>query len=164
MVDVTHAAEVKITKDQIKEYVRNFFKKPHVSLFGIKKTFGGGKTQGFVLVYDNEDSMKRFEPAYRLKRVNFILTFRLKLRNFHPRIERRLVRKKVERFRRLRNIKDRRREVLREDKIRILLGNKIRRRNNTYWLKELFKNKFLPMLIFLFINGVVCVKHLVILF
>jgi small subunit ribosomal protein S24e len=69
MVDVTHSAEQKITKDQIKEYVRNFFKKPHVSLFGVKKMFGGGRTQAFCLVYDNEDSMKKFEPAYRLKRV-----------------------------------------------------------------------------------------------
>jgi small subunit ribosomal protein S24e len=70
MVDITHSPETKVTKEQVKEYIRSYFKKPHVSLFGVKKMFGGGRTQGFVLVYDNEDSMKKFEPAYRLKRVN----------------------------------------------------------------------------------------------
>jgi small subunit ribosomal protein S24e len=69
MVDVFHPAEQKVTKEQIREYVRTHLKKPHVSLFGLKKFFGGGRTQGFALVYDNEDSMRKFEPPSRLKRV-----------------------------------------------------------------------------------------------
>jgi hypothetical protein len=64
----------------------------------------------------------------------------LRLRNYHPRIERRPGRKKVERFRRLRSIRVRRREVLREDRIRTLLENKIRRRNN---LKFIILNEFI---------------------
>ena len=69
IVDVYHPAAQKVTKEQIREYIRTHFKKQHVSLFGVKKFFGGGRTKGFVLVYDSEDSMKRFEPVSRVKRV-----------------------------------------------------------------------------------------------
>jgi len=34
--------------------------------------FGGGKSTGFGLVYDNLDSAKKFEPKYRLIRVRVI--------------------------------------------------------------------------------------------
>lgn len=69
VVDVYHPASQKVTKEQIREYIRTHFKKQHVSLFGVKKFFGGGRTKGFVLIYDNEDSLKKYEPAYRTKRV-----------------------------------------------------------------------------------------------
>jgi Ribosomal protein S24e len=32
--------------------------------------FGGGKSTGFGLIYDNLDSAKKFEPKYRLVRVS----------------------------------------------------------------------------------------------
>ncbi len=64
-----HPNEPKVTKEQIREYVRTHFKKQHVALFGVKKYFGGGRTKGFCLIYDNEDSMRKVEPASRLKRV-----------------------------------------------------------------------------------------------
>jgi small subunit ribosomal protein S24e len=35
----------------------------------VKKFFGGGRTKGFCLIYDNEESLRKNEPAYRLKRV-----------------------------------------------------------------------------------------------
>jgi small subunit ribosomal protein S24e len=66
---VFHPNEPKVTKEQIREYVRTHFKKQYVSLFGVKKFYGGGRTKGFCLIYDNEDSLKRFEPPARLKRV-----------------------------------------------------------------------------------------------
>jgi small subunit ribosomal protein S24e len=69
IVDVFHPSEAKVTKDTIREYIRTHFKKQHVSLFGVKKFFGGGRTKGFCLIYDNEESLRKNEPAYRLKRV-----------------------------------------------------------------------------------------------
>ena len=68
IVDVFHPNEPKVTKEQIREYVRTHFKKQHVSLFGVKKFFGGGRTKGFCLIYDNEDSLKKFEPVSRVRR------------------------------------------------------------------------------------------------
>ena len=37
--------------------------------FGFKTDFGGGRTVGFGLVYDNLQVAKRFEPKYRLARM-----------------------------------------------------------------------------------------------
>jgi len=69
VVDVYHSKERKVTKESMREYIRTHFKKQHVSLFGVKKFFGGGRTQGYALIYDNEDSMKKYEPSSRMKRV-----------------------------------------------------------------------------------------------
>ena len=41
-----------------------------VSLFGFRTQFGGGKSTGFGLIYDNIDSMKKFEPKHRVIRVS----------------------------------------------------------------------------------------------
>ncbi len=37
-------------------------------MFGLQKPYGGGRTKGFCLIYDNEESLKKFEPTYRTKR------------------------------------------------------------------------------------------------
>jgi small subunit ribosomal protein S24e len=37
-------------------------------MFGFQTKFGGGKSTGFCLIYDNEESMTKFEPKYRLIR------------------------------------------------------------------------------------------------
>merc|ERR1740116_599762 len=39
-----------------------------IMLFGFKTAFGGGRSTGFGLIYDNLEKMKKFEPKYRLKR------------------------------------------------------------------------------------------------
>ena len=41
-----------------------------VSLFGFRTQFGGGKSTGFGLIYDNIDAMKKFEPKHRVIRVS----------------------------------------------------------------------------------------------
>lgn len=42
----------------------------NVIVFGFKTKFGGGRSTGFALVYDSLDAAKKFEPKYRLARVN----------------------------------------------------------------------------------------------
>ena len=39
-----------------------------VSIFGFRTAFGGGKSTGFGLIYDNIEAFKKFEPKHRLKR------------------------------------------------------------------------------------------------
>merc|ERR1719284_753387 len=39
-----------------------------IQLFGFKTSFGGGRSTGFGLIYDNLERVKKFEPTYRLKR------------------------------------------------------------------------------------------------
>lgn len=42
--------------------------KSHVVTFGFRTHFGGGRSTGFALIYDDEASQKKFEPRYRLVR------------------------------------------------------------------------------------------------
>merc|ERR1712080_769178 len=44
----------------------------NVVLFGFKTKFGGGRSTGFCLVYDNLDSLKKFEPVYRMRRTKLV--------------------------------------------------------------------------------------------
>ena len=69
IVDVFHSTKVKVTKSMIMEEVKKKFKKNHISVFGVKKLYGGGRTKAFVLVYDSEDAMKKIEPPSRLKKI-----------------------------------------------------------------------------------------------
>jgi small subunit ribosomal protein S24e len=68
-VDVFHPSVAKIPNESIREYMRSHFKKPHVSVFGVKKYYGGSRTRGYCVIYDNEESMKKYEPNFRSKRV-----------------------------------------------------------------------------------------------
>lgn len=40
-----------------------------VFVFGFRTQFGGGKSTGFGLIYDNLEAAKKYEPKYRLIRV-----------------------------------------------------------------------------------------------
>merc|ERR1712093_546786 len=40
-----------------------------ISLFGFRTKFGGAKTSGFALIYDNLDAVRKFEPKHRLVRL-----------------------------------------------------------------------------------------------
>lgn len=43
--------------------------KARVVTFGLRTHFGGGRSTGFALIYDDEASQKKFEPRHRLVRV-----------------------------------------------------------------------------------------------
>jgi len=43
-----------------------------IFVFKFRTHFGGGKSTGFGLIYDNLEAAKKFEPKYRLIRVRVI--------------------------------------------------------------------------------------------
>jgi small subunit ribosomal protein S24e len=59
-----------ISKDDLRSKLAELYKadKQSVSVFGLRTHFGGGKTTGFALIYDSVESLKKFEPHYRLVR------------------------------------------------------------------------------------------------
>ena len=67
--DVYYEPKTKITKEHIKKKIAQQFKKPNVVIFNAKKAFGGGRIRCFAMVYDSEDSMKKYESAKRLARI-----------------------------------------------------------------------------------------------
>merc|ERR1712221_41905 len=71
IVDVLHPGKATVPKSEIREKLARMYKTTSdcIVCFGFKTLFGGGKTTGFALVYDNMDFLKKFEPKYRLQRL-----------------------------------------------------------------------------------------------
>jgi len=70
VIDVLHPNRANVSKDELRDKLSQTYKanKDHVSVFGFRTQFGGGKSTGFGLIYDSAEAMKRFEPRYRLVR------------------------------------------------------------------------------------------------
>lgn len=66
-----HPSRPNVPKAELAEKIASLYKteKARVVPFGFRTQFGGGKSTGFVLIYDDEASQKKFEPKYRLIRV-----------------------------------------------------------------------------------------------
>jgi small subunit ribosomal protein S24e len=68
IVDVIHPGRANVAKKELEELLAGMYKadaKLTVS-FGFRTKFGGGKSTGFCLIYDNEESMIKFEPKHRM--------------------------------------------------------------------------------------------------
>ncbi|KAL5495211.1 RPS24A [Sanghuangporus weigelae] len=70
VVDVLHPDRPNVSKAELSEKLAQIYKteKARVVPFGFRTHFGGGRSTGFALIYDDEASQKRFEPRYRLVR------------------------------------------------------------------------------------------------
>jgi len=70
LIDILHPGRANVSKKELQEVVGGMFKVDPklVVLFGFQIKFGGGKSTGFCLIYDNEEVMRKFEPKYRLIR------------------------------------------------------------------------------------------------
>ena len=72
VVTILHPTRANLSRDELSDKLAALYKteKKRVVVFGLKTKFGGGSTQGFGLIYDDEESQKKFEPKYRLIRVS----------------------------------------------------------------------------------------------
>eukprot|EP00249_Psilotum_nudum_P000477 c1220_g1_i1 orf=174-590(+) len=71
VVDVLHPGRPNVSKVELKEKLARLYdvRDPQtIFVFGFRTQFGGGKSTGFGLIYDNLDSAKKYEPKYRLIR------------------------------------------------------------------------------------------------
>ncbi|BHF78727.1 ribosomal 40S subunit protein S24B [Sparganum proliferum] len=70
ILDVFHPGRSVLSKKEIRDRLAKKYKTtPDVVFpFGFRTKFGGGKSSGFVNVYDSLDHAKKFEPKYRLIR------------------------------------------------------------------------------------------------
>jgi small subunit ribosomal protein S24e len=73
VVDVLHPTRANVPRDELRDKLATMYKAPkdQVIVFGFRTQFGGGKSTGFALVYDNKEALS-FEPKYRLVRVRWI--------------------------------------------------------------------------------------------
>jgi len=71
IIDVIHPGRANVPKSELQEKLAKMHEVKDTSciiVFGLKNAFGGGKSTGFCLVYDNIDAANKFEPKYRLVR------------------------------------------------------------------------------------------------
>ncbi|KAI0361634.1 40S ribosomal protein S24 [Trametes cingulata] len=70
IVDVLHPNRPNVSKAELSERLAAIYKtdKERVVTFGLRTIFGGGRSTGFGLIYDDEASQKKFEPKHRLIR------------------------------------------------------------------------------------------------
>jgi small subunit ribosomal protein S24e len=70
ILDILHPGRANVPRNELREVVAGMYKADSklVVLFGFDTKFGGGKTTGFCLIYDNLESLKKFEPKFRLIR------------------------------------------------------------------------------------------------
>jgi len=70
VVDILHPSRPNVPKAELSEKLAALYKtdKNRVVTFGLRTQFGGGRSTGFALIYDDEASQKKFEPKYRLVR------------------------------------------------------------------------------------------------
>eukprot|EP00884_Botryococcus_braunii_P003280 jgi/Botrbrau1/12953/Bobra.154_2s0013.1 len=71
VIDILHPGRPTVPKAEIQEKLAKMYSvrdPQQIFVFGFRTQFGGGKSTGFGLIYDNLDSAKKFEPKYRLVR------------------------------------------------------------------------------------------------
>ncbi|KAJ1555920.1 ribosomal 40S subunit protein S24B [Nowakowskiella sp. JEL0078] len=70
VLDVLHPGQANVSKKDLESKLAKLYKsdESNVIVFGFRTQFGGGKSTGFALIYDNLEALKKFEPKYRLVR------------------------------------------------------------------------------------------------
>ena len=69
-IEIIHTSKVNCSKIQIKEKLAKMFKTDSqcIAVFGLKFKFGGGRSTGFALIYDNVDARKANDMKHLLLR------------------------------------------------------------------------------------------------
>jgi small subunit ribosomal protein S24e len=68
IVDVVHPGRANVSKAELQAKIATMYriKDPRcVVLYGFRTAFGGGRSTGFCLIYDNLQAVKDFEPKHR---------------------------------------------------------------------------------------------------
>jgi ribosomal protein S24E len=70
IIDVIHPGRANVAKSELCDLIAGMYKANAklTIMFGFRTKFGGGKSTGFCLIYDNEESMMKFEPKHRMIR------------------------------------------------------------------------------------------------
>jgi small subunit ribosomal protein S24e len=70
VIEVVHPDRANVAKSELNEKVAEMYKvdPQTVMLFGFRTVFGGGRSTGFALIYDDVEAAKKYEPKYRLAR------------------------------------------------------------------------------------------------
>ncbi|XP_037669397.1 40S ribosomal protein S24-like [Choloepus didactylus] len=70
VIDILHPGKATVLETEIREKLAKLYKTTPavIFIFGFRTHFGGGKTNGFSMIYDSLDYAKKNEPKHRLAR------------------------------------------------------------------------------------------------
>mmetsp|Transcript_26825 Transcript_26825/g.58498 ORF Transcript_26825/g.58498 Transcript_26825/m.58498 type:complete len:132 (+) Transcript_26825:70-465(+) len=71
VIDVLHPGRPNVSKAELKEKLASMYDVKDndcIFVFGFRTQFGGGKSTGFGVIYDDKKAATQFEPKYRLIR------------------------------------------------------------------------------------------------
>ena len=73
-IELIHPDEANISKTAIKEKLATMFKAKaeQITVFGLHSKFGGGRSNGFALIYDSLDARKQYDQKMFLLRDGLI--------------------------------------------------------------------------------------------
>ena len=71
LLDVYHEGKPNVSQKDLKELIANKYKWDikNLVLFGFRTAFGGNRSTGFCLSYDNQQYLVKYEPNYLLRRL-----------------------------------------------------------------------------------------------
>jgi small subunit ribosomal protein S24e len=74
ILEVIHPGQPNVANDVLKGHLAKKYKTDakNIIVYGFKTAFGGGRSHGFCLIYDNFDSLQKYEPKYTLRRLKVI--------------------------------------------------------------------------------------------
>merc|ERR1712072_1616376 len=82
VVDVLHPNRANVSRAKIAEELTKIYKGTDTNsiiLFGFKTVFGGGRSSGFALIYDDKKALLQYEMKYRQVRHGFEVEKKKKL-------------------------------------------------------------------------------------
>ena len=71
LLDVYHEGKPNVSQKDLRELIANKYhwEPKNIVLFGFRTAFGGNRSSGFCLAYDNQQYLVKYEPIYRLRRL-----------------------------------------------------------------------------------------------
>ena len=71
LLDVYHEGKPNVSQKDLKDLIANKYRwdPKNLILFGFRTAFGGNRSSGFALSYDNQNYLVKYEPNYRLRRM-----------------------------------------------------------------------------------------------
>jgi len=75
VIDVLHGGRPNVPKAELKQKLMTMYKVNDgncIFLYGFETKFGGGRSTGFGLIYDNVKAAQQIEPKFRLVRQGLV--------------------------------------------------------------------------------------------
>lgn len=74
LLDVYHEGKPNVSQKDLREQIASKYhwEPKNIVLYGFRTAFGGNRSSGFCLAYDNQQYLVKYEPNFRLRRAGVV--------------------------------------------------------------------------------------------